>query len=100
MADIFFKCWWCGKNLVVDEAGAGIELKCPKCHTSVVVPFKQDAQPTVEMKCSSCGKAISKDDVICINCGLNLKTGTKVQSSVAQLLPGVLPSEDSAHMRQ
>jgi DNA-directed RNA polymerase subunit RPC12/RpoP len=38
MPDIFFNCWSCGKTLVVDEAGAGIEIDCPNCHHLVVIP--------------------------------------------------------------
>ena len=36
--DITFACESCGQNLVIDEAGAGLTIQCPKCGTSLEVP--------------------------------------------------------------
>ena len=36
--DIAFTCGNCRKNLVVDEAGAGITIDCPECGKPVYVP--------------------------------------------------------------
>jgi TM2 domain-containing membrane protein YozV/DNA-directed RNA polymerase subunit RPC12/RpoP len=36
--DISFTCTNCGKNLVIDNAGAGITIDCPECGKPVYVP--------------------------------------------------------------
>jgi DNA-directed RNA polymerase subunit M/transcription elongation factor TFIIS len=36
--DIFFSCQTCGQHMVIDEAGAGIVIQCPKCSRDVGVP--------------------------------------------------------------
>jgi DNA-directed RNA polymerase subunit RPC12/RpoP len=36
--DISFNCDKCGKNLVIDNAGAGITIDCPECGKAVYVP--------------------------------------------------------------
>ena len=38
MPDIFFKCGWCGKHLVADDVGVGLEITCPDCKKIVVIP--------------------------------------------------------------
>jgi DNA-directed RNA polymerase subunit RPC12/RpoP len=42
--DIHFFCSHCGRNLVVDEAGAGREVECrnPNCRSRVRVPRLQE----------------------------------------------------------
>jgi len=37
-ADITFNCGWCGQHIVIDEAGAGLAIDCPKCGKSLTVP--------------------------------------------------------------
>ena len=39
--DIEFKCYHCGQRLVVDAAGAGQSVNCPKCQAELVVPQAQ-----------------------------------------------------------
>jgi len=36
--DFTFNCGSCGQHIVVDEAGAGITVPCPKCGQSLTVP--------------------------------------------------------------
>lgn len=36
--DINFKCTHCGQDLTVDASGAGVEIECPACKNSIVVP--------------------------------------------------------------
>ena len=61
--DILFECPSCGKSLVVDEAGEGMIIDCPQCHTNVIVPpqsTKAAAPPTalkVESKPIAEGKS-------------------------------------------
>ncbi|HTS18038.1 MAG TPA: hypothetical protein VMP11_10735 [Verrucomicrobiae bacterium] len=38
MADIDFSCTACGKSLVIDSAGAGIQVTCPQCGAVVTAP--------------------------------------------------------------
>ena len=37
--DIVFDCPHCGKNLVIDYRGAGLQIKCSDCGNSVLVPI-------------------------------------------------------------
>lgn len=36
--DIYFFCGSCGQHMVIDEAGVGIVILCPRCARSVTVP--------------------------------------------------------------
>jgi len=36
--DIEFNCNKCGQHIVIDAAGAGIRVECPKCHADLAVP--------------------------------------------------------------
>lgn len=37
--DIVFDCPHCGKNLVIDYRGAGLQINCSQCGASVLVPI-------------------------------------------------------------
>ena len=37
--DIVFDCPHCGKNLVIDYRGAGLQIQCSECGESVLVPI-------------------------------------------------------------
>lgn len=37
--DIVFDCPHCGKNLVIDYRGAGLQINCSECGTPVLVPI-------------------------------------------------------------
>ena len=37
--DIVFECPKCGKQLVIDYRGAGLQIDCSSCGTSVLVPI-------------------------------------------------------------
>lgn len=43
MPDIEFNCQNCGKSLVIDSAGAGIQVTCPGCGAVLQVPDTNDA---------------------------------------------------------
>lgn len=54
-------------------------VKCPACGVTFVpraLPEQQSS--TAERTCPACGAGLDTDAVICISCGLNLKTGTQV----------------------
>ncbi len=36
--DVFFNCPACGQHLVIDDAGAGLVIPCPKCAKDLTVP--------------------------------------------------------------
>ena len=36
--DIYFSCPRCRQHMVIDEAGAGLRIHCPKCAVDVLVP--------------------------------------------------------------
>lgn len=36
--DISFDCGICGKHLVIDEAGSGLTVQCPRCRQDLLVP--------------------------------------------------------------
>lgn len=42
--DIEFDCPHCGKNLVIDYRGAGLEIKCSRCGESALVPIPDGMQ--------------------------------------------------------
>ena len=37
--DIVFDCPHCGKNLVIDYRGAGLQINCSECGETVLVPI-------------------------------------------------------------
>lgn len=41
--DIVFECPHCGKSLVIEEAGAGMEVCCPDCQSWVIVPGEKSS---------------------------------------------------------
>jgi DNA-directed RNA polymerase subunit RPC12/RpoP len=38
VVDIAFYCYRCGQHIVIDAAGAEMQVECPKCQTKLVVP--------------------------------------------------------------
>jgi len=44
--DIYFFCGSCGQRMVIDEAGVGLVIPCPKCAKDVTVPESNQPTPT------------------------------------------------------
>ncbi len=44
--DIVFDCPHCGKNLVIDYRGAGLQINCSQCGEEVLVPIPDGMQLT------------------------------------------------------
>lgn len=65
--DIEFKCNKCGQHVVIEEAGAGLTVPCPKCGQSLAVPKPPSA--TATKKCPFCAEEIRSDAVKCKHCG-------------------------------
>jgi DNA-directed RNA polymerase subunit RPC12/RpoP len=41
MADLKFSCPQCGQHIGYGEAWAGVQIECPACHSSIIVPQVQ-----------------------------------------------------------
>ena len=54
--DITFRCDQCGQSIVIDAAGAGMAVQCPKCQDGLTVP-----QPPPTFRCK-CGHHIAIDE--------------------------------------
>lgn len=94
--DITFSCPDCSQNIVIDEAGAGMEIQCPSCQRTLVVPSPQPAavvsvestttesQPAVSEReppqvaeelllltqlCPKCERAWPENIRVCEHCG-------------------------------
>src|ERR1041384_6447822 len=48
MAEFEFPCSGCGRTIIIDEEGAGMEIQCPGCQTPLIVP--QPAPPAAPTK--------------------------------------------------
>jgi DNA-directed RNA polymerase subunit RPC12/RpoP len=77
--DITFNCQTCGQNIVIDEAGIGQIVDCPKCGKQLEVPYKslsvqatpapKPATPALLANCPDCGREISERAITCPFCG-------------------------------
>ena len=107
-----FKCKHCGQDYEVDDVAAGQVAECAECGKDFVIEpedvrslpdffspsvsllIPQPQNPTLtnhskaspeKMLCScNCGARHSRDAVICVNCGLNLKTGTRQRTKTGE----------------
>jgi DNA-directed RNA polymerase subunit RPC12/RpoP len=43
--DIYFFCGSCGQHMVIDDAGAGLVIQCPRCRGEVTVPGAIEPKP-------------------------------------------------------
>ena len=85
MAKIAFKCPGCGNALSLDAAHAGKRCRCPGCSKVVLVPASRAPGPAPAEspeRCPGCGEPVAAEQVICVNCGLNLTTGERVRTAV------------------
>ena len=48
--DIPFDCPGCGQHMVIDEAGIGLVVQCPKCGRDVSVPNIREPEPSRDAK--------------------------------------------------
>jgi poly(3-hydroxybutyrate) depolymerase/ribosomal protein S27E len=79
---IRIECDQCGKSLQVNDELANKRCKCPGCGKILLVP-EQGAAPMSEgAACPSCGSPVTAQQVICTNCGLDLRTGERLTTSL------------------
>ena len=107
----------CGKRLKAPASAAGKKAKCPKCGSVVridapppppeeegvlgldalydlaekeaQVAAQQEATAPATVRCPSCGSALQADAVLCVNCGYDLRTRSKVAPKREQPAPGM-----------
>ncbi|GEM_PF-6721672 len=81
----------CGRQINVQDSLAGKRIKCPQCQAVVQVPHSSEAiqeggavglSPSDDKKCPGCNKLMLKEAVVCIHCGLNVKTGQRLQTKI------------------
>lgn len=69
----------CGKGFRVPEAKAGARGKCPGCGQPLVVPGTADRKPPAPAPatspCPVCRSTYAPGIVICLTCGIDLRTG-------------------------
>jgi len=91
--DVSFDCDNCGQNIVIDAAGAGLTVQCPKCNQSVVVPVLDvaisppsapvSAKKGIRFSCDKCGQHLTFDEdgagetVQCPTCSQTLVVPTR-----------------------
>jgi hypothetical protein len=112
MSDIKFSCPNCQQHVEADEGYAGIEIACPTCQVPFTIPAPIIAAPAIHApapalvvastgariavppaqqasasSCPSCGAALSRGAVLCVQCGYNLSTRQRMVASKA-VAPG------------
>ncbi len=71
----------CGKTFRVKDELAGKRVKCSSCGKPLFIPLPSasvdKSKPTLSSTkdCSACKKPMPNDAVICVHCGLDLRTG-------------------------
>ena len=83
--DIAFICEKCGQNIVIDEAGAGITVDCPRCGKPVYVP---SSVPTAGRSAPARIEASSARPIQTERSGMKLKTRKLLITGVALLVFG------------
>jgi len=100
MPDIKFSCPHCEQRIAADSGYGGMQISCPGCNGGLIVPETEAPAPppAVELVssapagarlqpqvsapaasgCPSCGAALARGAVLCINCGYNLSTGKRI----------------------
>jgi len=103
MSDIKFACPHCQQHIQAEPGYAGLQITCPACHGSMVVPGQAPAPQPVPVfstastaapayappppapapaaaGCPSCGAPLPRGTVLCTKCGYNLATGQRLKA--------------------
>ena len=95
MSVIAFKCPSCSCDLSAPSDIAGEVFNCSNCKGKLSIPTKSRFR-----RCPACNEAISEDDaVVCVSCGLDLRTGKPLKSSEETGQPSK-PRKPSVKVRQ
>ena len=100
MSVIKFSCPGCGQHIECGPEYAGVQVSCPSCQKAMIVPGAAAAgtfspPPPAGVTCPGCGVALAEGTVICTSCGMNLRTGKRIQPQVTSALPGRVPAPAS-----
>lgn len=83
-----FTCPHCKQTLEIPEEMTGQATDCPACNKEIILvegtsaPIESSPEKTSENNCPSCEQPIASGAVICINCGYDLRTGTKFDTKI------------------
>jgi hypothetical protein len=82
-----FSCPHCQRHLEAGPEYAGMQINCPACNGTLIVPGAPMAAPppvsavssaVAASACPGCAAPVTPATVICMNCGFNLRTGQRV----------------------
>jgi DNA-directed RNA polymerase subunit RPC12/RpoP len=109
------KCGRCGGEFQARPELVGKHGKCPKCGEAIVVPnvpasgaakivaggtstpqSAAAAQPSAAKTCPSCGKGLQVGAVICVSCGLDLRSGKRLGAQQSSTPPASNEDRSSA----
>ena len=105
MSDFKFSCPACDQHLALDEGWRGRQLNCPACRNAIEIPsapapltLKAAPSQVKESapRCPECQQPVQSHSIICTNCGFNLRTRERYQSSGASRRPAHR-GQSSAH---
>jgi hypothetical protein len=89
---IKFSCPGCGQHIECDAGIAGTQVHCPVCQVAMVVPGTALTAtlppPSTGPVCPGCGAALATGAVLCTSCGMNLRTGKRIQPQTTPSFPG------------
>ncbi len=84
-ADIEYRCPHCRTKLCSPADLAGAACSCPDCEKDLNVPTRtsrlslgrkrEDAPDLAGRRCPSCGSEVAPAAILCVNCGIDLRTG-------------------------
>jgi hypothetical protein len=94
MSDLKFACPHCQQHIQCESGYAGMQIACPACANSLVVPGQAPAPVPVPVparipglpptptaaNCPNCHAPLSRGAAVCLKCGYNLVTGQRSQS--------------------
>ncbi len=92
--EMLFSCDKCGQQMTIDSQYAGMATTCINCQADVIIPQppheddapappppQQSQPPPSGNHCPRCRSELtSREAIICMNCGFNLKSGKNIKA--------------------